>query len=119
MQRHQLPSQIKPTLYTGGSNGKESACNAGDLGPIPGAGRSTGEGNGNPLQYPCLENSMDRRVWWATVHEVAKNWTDYHFSLSLVVQWLRLYIPSVGGPGSIPDQGTRSHLLQLKIPHKQ
>ena len=64
-QRHQLPSQVKPTLYTGGSNGKESACNAGDLGSIPGAGRSPGEGNVYPLQYPCLENSMDRGAWWA------------------------------------------------------
>ena len=48
-----------------GSVGKESACNAGDLGLIPGSGRSPGEGNGNPLQYPCLENLMDRGAWWA------------------------------------------------------
>ena len=54
-----------------GSVGKESACNAGDLGLIPGSGRSPGEGNGNPLQYPCLENLMDRGAWWATVHGVA------------------------------------------------
>ena len=84
MQRHQLPSQIKPTLYTGGSNGKESACNAGDLGPIPGAGRSTGEGNGNPLQYPCLENSMDRGSGWATAHRVTKSQTqlsNFHFHI--------------------------------------
>ena len=45
------------------SVGKESACNAGDLGSISGLGRSSGEGNGNPLQYPCLENAMDRRAW--------------------------------------------------------
>ena len=48
--------------------GKESACNAGDPGSIPGLGRSSGEGNGNPLQYSCLENPMDRGHWWATVH---------------------------------------------------
>ena len=54
-----------------GSDGKESACNAGDLGLIPGSGRSPGEGNGNPLlQYSCLENPMDRVAWQATVHGV-------------------------------------------------
>ena len=53
------------------SVGKESACNAGDLGSIPGSGRSLGEGNGNPLQYFCLENLIDRGTWWATVHRVA------------------------------------------------
>ena len=54
---------------------KESACNAGDLDLIPGSGRSPGEGNGNPLQYSCLENSMDRGAWQATVHGVAKSQT--------------------------------------------
>ena len=54
------------------SVGKESACSAGDLGSIPGSGRSPGEGNGNPLQYSCLENSMDRGAWRATVHGVAR-----------------------------------------------
>ena len=57
------------------SDGKESACNAGDSGLIPGSGRSPGEGNGNPLQYSCLENSMDRGAWGATVHGAAKSWT--------------------------------------------
>ena len=57
------------------SGGKESACNAGDPGLIPGSGRSPGEGNGNPLQYSCLENSMDEGAWWATVHGVTKSWT--------------------------------------------
>ena len=55
------------------SDGKASACNAGDLGSIPGSGRSPGEGNGNPLQYSCLENSMDRGAWQATVHRVAES----------------------------------------------
>ena len=54
------------------SVGKESACNAGDLGSIAGLGRSPGEGNDNPLQYSCLENPMDRGAWWATVHGVAR-----------------------------------------------
>ena len=54
---------------------KASACNAGDLSLIPGLGRSPGEGNGNPLQYSCLENPMDLGDWWATVHGVAKSRT--------------------------------------------
>ena len=49
--------------FPGGSDSKASACNTGDLGSIPGLGRSPGEGNGNPLQYSCLENSMDREAW--------------------------------------------------------
>ena len=53
--------------FPGGSDGKESACNAGDTGSIPRLGRSPGEGNGCPLQYSCLENPMDGRAWWATV----------------------------------------------------
>ena len=57
------------------SEDKASACNAGDLGSIPGLGRSPGEGNGNPLQYSCLENPMDRGAWRATVHGVANSWT--------------------------------------------
>ena len=59
----------------GGPDGKESACNVGDLGLIPGLGRSPGGGHGNPLQYSCLENSMDRGAWRATVHGVAKSRT--------------------------------------------
>ena len=59
--------------FLGGPDSKESACNAGDLGSNPGLGRFPGGGHGNPLQYSCLENPMDREVWW--VHEVAKSWT--------------------------------------------
>ena len=61
--------------FLGGSDGIESACNAGELGSTPGWGRSLGEGIGNPLQDSCLENSMDRGAWWAAVCAVAKNWT--------------------------------------------
>ena len=57
------------------SVGKESVCNAGDPGSIPGLGRFPGEGNGNPLQYSCLENPMDREAWQAKVHRIAKRWT--------------------------------------------
>ena len=59
----------KLDLFPGGSVGKESASNAADLGLIPGSGRSPGEGNGNPLQYSCLENPLDRGAWQATVHD--------------------------------------------------
>ena len=65
-----------------GSVGKESDCNVRDLGSVPGLGRSPGEGNGNPLQYSCLENSMDRGAWQAIVCRVAKSQTrlsDFHF----------------------------------------
>ena len=58
---------------------KNPPANAGDTkdpGAAPGLGKSPGEGNGNPLQYSCLENSMDRGAWWATVHWVAKRWTQ-------------------------------------------
>ena len=58
----------KLKVFPGGSVGKESAWNAGDLGSIPGLGRFPGEENGNPLQYSCLENPMDRGAWQATVH---------------------------------------------------
>ena len=61
--------------FPGGSDSKEFACNAEDPHTNHGSGRYTGEGNGNPLQYSCLENPMDRGAWWATVHGVAKSWT--------------------------------------------
>ena len=69
--------------FPGGSEVKASACNVGDLGLIPGSGRSPGEENGNPLQYSCLENPVDGRAWWATVHGVAKSriWlSDFTFT---------------------------------------
>ena len=59
----------------GSSDGKASACNAEDVGSIPGSGRSSGKGNGNPLQYSYLENSMDGGAWWATVHGITKSQT--------------------------------------------
>ena len=62
--------------FLGGSDSKELAYNTGDLGSIPGSGRSPGEGNGYPLQYSCLENSMDRGAWQPTVHGIEKSWTQ-------------------------------------------
>ena len=70
--------------FPGGSDGKDSSCNAGDPGSIPESGRSPGEENGNPFQYPCLENSMDREAWQATVLRVTKSQTwlsDFTFFL--------------------------------------
>ena len=62
--------------FPGGSVVKNPPANVGDLGLIPGSGRSSGEGNGNPLQYSCLENHMDRGAWQAVVHGVTKSWTQ-------------------------------------------
>ena len=78
--------------FPAGSVGKESVCNVGDLGLIPGLGRSPGEGNGYSLLYSCLENSMDRGVWRATICGVAKSWTwlrGFHFTVlySRLCQW--------------------------------
>ena len=64
--------------FPGGTDCKEPTCQCGDVrvaGSIPGLGRSPGGGHGNPLQYSCLENPMDRGAWWATVHGVAQSWT--------------------------------------------
>ena len=66
----------------GGSDGKESTCNVGDLGSIHGSGRSPGEGKGNPLQYSCLENPMDGEAWLATVYRVTKS--DFTFTFFLL-----------------------------------
>ena len=77
-------------MAPGGSDGKASACNVGDLGSIPGSGGSPGEGNGTPLQYSCLENSMEGEAWWAAVHGVAKSRTrlsNFTFSLSLSLKY--------------------------------
>ena len=77
----EMTKHIHTVIYTllkgfpSGSDGKESTCNAGDPGSISGSRRSSGEGNGNTLQYSCLENPMDRGALWATVHVVARSWT--------------------------------------------
>ena len=70
-----LPGGHPLGFSPGGSDGKGSTCNAGDLGSVSGLRRSPGDGNGNPRQYTCLENSMDRRAWRATVQGVAKRRT--------------------------------------------
>ena len=91
--------------FPGSSDSKESACNEGDLGPIPGLGRSPGEGNGNLLQHSCLENSVDRRAWLATVHGVTKSWTQ----LSDWAIWQRLQT-NQDLTGSLTRFSVRSHM---------
>ena len=97
--------------FPGGSEVKASACNAGDLGSIPGSGRSPGEGNGNPLQYSCLENPMDGGVWWATVHGVTKSRTRLN-------EWLKrlkyVYISSLE-----KEMATHSSILAWEIPRTE
>ena len=71
--------------FPGGSDDKESACNAGDLDLIPRSGRSLGKGNGYPLRYSCFGNSVDRGAWWATVYGVTERWkqlSDFSFHLT-------------------------------------
>ena len=86
--------------FPGGSDGKASACNVGDLGLIPGSGRSPGEGNGNPLQYSCLENSMEGGAWYTTVHGGVTNQTRLSsFTGSLHCECRVL---ATGPPGKFP-----------------
>ena len=98
-----IPSVLCLSMIPCGSDDKESACQAEDLGLIPGLERPPGERNGNPLRYSCLGNPMDRGAWRATVHGVAKSWTRltlsllnrstfYHFSL-LSFRFLAFFFP--------------------------
>jgi len=102
--------------FPGSLVSKESACSAGDLGSIPGSGRSPGEGNGNSLQYYCLENPIDRGAWWATVHGVTRIGhnlvTNPHGIQSILAG--KFFTSSVaweahfffkGDTGSIPESG--------------
>ena len=87
--------------FPGGSVGKESACNAEDLGLIPGLGRSPGEGNGNPLQYSCLENYKDRGAWRATFHRTTEsNMTEVTFTFRVRTSSLGLHWQSQDGHSS-------------------
>ena len=76
--------------FPGGSDGKESSCNMGDLSLVPGLGRSPGEGNSSPLQYSGLESPHEQKSRWATVHWVTKSWTwlsDFHFMI-IIIFWI-------------------------------
>ena len=81
-------------------SGKESDCNAGDPGSIPGSGRSLGERNGNPLKYSCLENPMERGAWWAIIHVVAKSqtwlkWVSTHMCITHYVEQTFTYLLAI------------------------
>ena len=88
------------------TSGKESACNAGDQGSTPGLGKSPGEGNGNPLQYSCLENPGDRGAWRATVHRVAKSQTRLSDITHSLTHSLNGRMGSMGFPGSSAGKGS-------------
>ena len=98
--------------FPGGSVGKESACNAGDTGLIPGLGRSSGEGNGNPLQHSCLENLTDRGAWRAVACGVSR----VRRETSLVAQAVKVSTYNAGGLGSSPGSGRVRHGLVTKAP---
>ena len=121
-------------LLPGGSEVKASAWNVGDLGSIPGSGRSPGEGNGNPLQYSWLENLMDRGAWWATVYGVTKSRTwlsDFTFKLwsraSLVAQRLKrlpgmweTWVRSLGWEDPLEkEMATHSSTLAWRTPRRE
>ena len=102
--------------FPGGSDSKESACNAGDPGSIPGSQRSPGEGNGYPLQYSCLGNSMDREAWRATVHGVTKSWTwlsntrAHTHTHTITTNNRKALINTECFPFAIPCSSTRSEI---------
>ena len=104
-------SQKKEHNYCIGSEGKASACNMGDPDSIPGLGRCPGEGNGNPLQYSCLENPMDRGAWWATIYGVTKSRTrlnDFTFTFNTYIwnlgRWYWWYLQSSSGDTDIGNK---------------
>ena len=84
--------------FPGGSDGKECPCNEGDPGSIPGLGRYPGGGHGNPLQYSCLENPVDRGAWWAALHRVTKRWAQ----LSNEHMECGMLVPGPGVEASFP-----------------
>ena len=101
--------------FPGGSVIKASACNVGDPGSIPGSGRSPGEGNGNPLQYSCLENPMEEGAWWATVHRVAKSRTRLSYFTSIFIKQLQC-APGIIHTLSLSLSCSLSHLILRTIP---
>ena len=119
--------------FPGGTSGKEPSCQCGkcmkDAGLTPGSGRSPEGGHGNPLQYPCLENPMDRGPWWAAVYTVTQSWTRlkqlntrthihvYDFSVSSVIK--NLPVGSISGPGRSPGQGNGNPLQYSPESHRQ
>ena len=104
--------------FLGGSEGKVSAYNAGDWSSIPGSGRFPGEGNGNPLQYCCLENPLDGGAWWATVHGVANSWTRLNnFTSHFSAEWSDNTLPLQGVLGRMNRKGSikKLHLMATHL----
>ena len=101
--------------FPAGSVGKESACNAEDLGLILGLGRSPGEGNGNPLQYSCLEIYKHRGAWWATVHEAAKesDTTEQPLSLAFLLLPASRQMQCLEAQKPTSDWADNSHRLRV------
>ena len=117
--RDRLPTPVFLGFPCGWA-GKEAACNAGDLGSIPGLARSPGEGNSNPLQYSCLENSLDRGAWQATVHGVTKSRTwlnNFHFSNYVCQQSFKIHEKNLIKLKEITDQTTI--MLDALAPNSQ
>ena len=117
-------SWLMPLLgFPGGSEVKASACNAGDLDSIPRSGRSPGEGNGNSLQYSCLENPMDRGAWWATVHGVAKRWTrlsdftNAPCTVTSLTRFVSARVNKLQNAGLVPQGNIKLHLTTENITH--
>ena len=108
-----IPVERHLEAIPGGSDGKESACNAGDPGSILGSGRSPGERNGCPLQYSCLENPMDRGAWQATIHgsqKIRQDWVTNTFAFTSLTVNLHSACGSTGMveisfPGKAPCEG--------------
>ena len=105
--RHDWATSLSFT-FPGGSDGTESVCDMADLGSIPGSGRSPGERNGNPLQYSCQENSMDRGAWGTIVHAVLKNWT-----------WLSDWDTSMHGTDCVLTHFLKTGILLLLVKYKK
>ena len=96
------PAFVVLSQCPGALDGKDSACSVRDPGSIPGSGRSSREGNGNPLQYSCLGNLIDRGAWWVTVHGIPKSWTqlsDEHFHFHLPVNMLLMKLETIWTKG--------------------
>ena len=120
-----MTPELRPSSEFTGSEVKASACNAGDLGWIPRLGRSSGEGNGNPLQYSCLENPMDRGTWWATVHgsQSRTQLSDFTFTFTFKVRKTHLqrkqpHVSKVGSLGKeqLGQVTPQPHLKSFQAP---
>ena len=110
-ERKESPALCCLQGFPSGSEGKAAACNEGDPGSIPGSGRSPGEGNGNPLQFSCLENPMEGGAWQATVHGVAKGQTRLSDKLLLLCCLLEMYFKHKG-TGGLKVKAQKAYIMK-------